>query len=66
MKGERDKWFEAIRCARKTAKDFKLSITKKPRNLNKLCNIIEKEGISSLRERCENEKIKCIGNIKEM
>jgi hypothetical protein len=66
FKGERDRWFEAIRCSRKTAKDFKISITKKPRNLNRISNIVEKEGITALREICEKDKEKCIGCIKEM
>lgn len=66
MKGERDRWFEAIRCSRKTGKDFKMSITNKPRNLNKLCNIIRKEGVSALREICEKEKQQIIGDYQKM
>jgi len=65
LKGERDTWFEVLVNSRKTVKDIKLSITKKPRNLNKLQNIINTEGLGKLRDICETEKEKCIYN-KEM
>jgi hypothetical protein len=66
FKGERDMWYEVLRNSRKTAKDIKNSITKKPRNLNKLLAIIEKEGIGKLREFVEKEKEKITGNYWEM
>ena len=35
-KSERDKWFEVIKNSRRTAKEYKLSVTKHPRNIELL------------------------------
>ncbi len=66
VKGERDTWYEVLKNSRKTAKDIKISITKKPRNLSKLLSILDKEGASKLKEVCEGEKDKIVGNYAEM
>jgi hypothetical protein len=54
--GERDKWLEAIKFSRKTAKDNKRSISRVPRNLNKLVNLLESEGVSRISLESEQEK----------
>jgi hypothetical protein len=59
-------WYEVLRNSRKTAKDIKLSITKKPRNLNKLLAMIDVEGVNKLKEFCEKEKEKLAGNYEDM
>jgi hypothetical protein len=66
FKGERDMWYEVLKNSRKTAKDIKNSITKKPRSLSKIIKIVEKEGVGKLREFAENEKQKIAGNYWEM
>ena len=66
LKGERDFWFEYIKNSRKTAKDVKNSITKRPRNINKLCNILESFGEDKLKKLCEDEKDKIVSNFKEI
>ena len=66
IKGERDKWFEAIKNSRRTAKDYKNSISQMPRNLHKIINIYEKEGLSKIYTICENEKTKICNNFSEM
>lgn len=66
IKGERDKWFEAIKNSRKTGKDYKNSISHKPRNLNKILNFFEKEGMSKIFTICENEKNKLCQNFTDM
>jgi len=59
-------WYEALRNSRKTAKDVNKSVTKKPRNLNKLLAMIELEGPNKLKEFCEKEKEKLAGNYNDM
>ena len=54
--GERDIWFEAIKNSRRTAKDFKNSLSRLPRNLNKLVKMFEREGLSSISIESEQEK----------
>lgn len=66
VRGERDIWFDAMKNSRRTAKDIKNSITKKPRNLCKFLNIIEKEGINRIKDICEDERDKITDKIKEM
>ena len=55
-------WYEILKNSRKTAKDIKNSITKKPRNLSKILAVLEKEGIANLRDFCEKEKEKIAGD----
>ena len=66
FKGERDKWFEAIKNSRRTSKDYKNSISQNPRNFNKILNIYEKDGLSKIYSLCENEKNKICQNFSEM
>ena len=40
-KFERDKWFEILKISKKTAKEFKNSITKHPRNIEKLYKLLK-------------------------
>jgi hypothetical protein len=65
-KGERDGWFEALVNSRRTAKEMKMSITKKPRNLSKLVAILEQEGMDKLKDICESERMKCVHGTTEM
>jgi hypothetical protein len=65
IKGERDFWFDALKNSRRTGKDIMNSITKKPRNLCKFTNIIEKEGIERVKDICEEEKNKIQDRFKE-
>jgi hypothetical protein len=55
-----------LKNARRTAKEIKKSITKKPRNISRLLRIIENEGIGKLREVCEGEKDNIVQNYKDM
>ena len=66
VRGERDIWFDAMKNARRTGKDIKKSITKKPRNLCKFLNIIEKDGIQRVKEICITEKDKITEKFKDM
>ncbi len=66
LKGERDMWYESLKNSRKTAKEIKNSITKKPRNIAKISKIIEKEGVDKLREFCDKEREKLSGNYSDM
>jgi len=52
---ERDKWKECLTYSLKTCKDIKNSITKLPRNISKLINIHENEGIGSIKSIIEEE-----------
>lgn len=66
FKAIRDKWFEVLKNSRKTAKDIKSSITKKPRNLNRLLNVFEKDGPGKLKTIAETEKDNLLLNYKDM
>ncbi len=66
VKAVRDKWYTCLRNSRKTAKEIKKSITKKPRNITKLIKIVETEGISKLREVCEKEKENLVQNYADL
>lgn len=65
IKGDRDLWFEALKNSRRTAKEIKNSIKKHPRNIQRLESILE-EGQNKLLEELEKEKMKTIGDYKEM
>ncbi len=52
---EREKWKESLNNTFKTCKDMKNSITFQPRNICKLVNIIENEGLGSLKSFIEEE-----------
>ncbi len=53
-KFERDKWFEILKISRKTAKEFKNSITKHPRNVEKLYKLF-KENKYKCKEKFNDE-----------
>lgn len=52
---ERDKWRECLTNSLKTCTDMKNSITKTPRNICKLLNVYENEGIGSVKILVEEE-----------
>ena len=64
-KSERDEWFEVLKNSRKTAKEYKLSITKHPRNID-LLNILFTKDIKDFNKKKEEEKNKIIGDINEL
>ena len=64
IKGDRDKWFEVLKNSRKTAKEYKASVTKHPRNVELLNSIFEK-GQDKFKEKLEEEMNKIVGNYKE-
>ena len=66
VRGERDIWFDALKNSRKTGKEIKNSITKKPRNLSKFVNIVEKEGIDKIKDICKNERDKLLDKYKDL
>ena len=64
-KFERDEWFEVLRNSRRTAKEYFLSKTKKPRNIEKL-NIYYQKGEKEFIKKMENEKKIVIGNENDI
>lgn len=52
---ERDMWRECLTNSFKTCKDMKNSITNQPRNICKLLNVFENEGLGSLKSLIEEE-----------
>jgi len=63
-KAERDIWFEVLKNARRTAKEYYASITKHPRNIE-LLNNIYLSGEKELIKRLEKEKKEIVGNYNE-
>jgi hypothetical protein len=66
FKGERDGWFETLVNSRRTAKDIRKSITKKPRNVEKLLAVLEFDGIGKVKDICEVERDKCVYGTTNM
>ena len=64
-KSERDEWFEVLKNSRKTAKEYKLSVTKHPRNIDLLNSLFLKD-IKEFNKKIEEEKNSITGNIKEL
>jgi hypothetical protein len=64
-KFERDEWFEVLRNSRRTAKEYFLSKTKKPKNIEKL-NIYYQKGEKEFIKKMENEKKLVIGNENDI
>ena len=64
-KMERDEWFDILVNSRKTAKTYKFSITKHPKNIDYLYNIFIKDKKTYL-EKINTEKVSVIGNIDEI
>ena len=64
-KAERDIWFEVLKNARRTAKEYQASITKHPRNIELLYSFFllgEKDFVKKI----EKEKTAIIGNFEEV
>ena len=64
-KFDRDEWFEVLRNSRRTAKEYFLSKTKKPRNIEKL-NLYFLKGEKDFIKKMENEKKNVIGNEEDI
>ena len=64
-KYDRDEWFEVLKNSRRTAKEYFLSKTKKPRNIDKL-NIFFLKGEKDFIKKMENEKKNVIGNEEDI
>ena len=65
IKSERDEWFEVIKNSQKTAKQYQLSITKYPRNVEFL-NILYEKDEKEFMKKIEEEKTFTIGNCKRI
>ena len=61
---ERKKWYEALKCSSLTARAFKYSLTKRPRNIGKLAKLMDKGAIEKVKDICEEEKRKIISEFK--
>lgn len=66
FKYELEKWCEALNISRKTTKEMKASISKKPKNIAKLLSIFEKEGEEKLKEVAIKRKEECVKYFSEM
>ena len=64
-KFDRDEWFEVLKNSRRTAKEYFLSKTKKPRNIEKL-NLYFLKGEKDFIKKMENEKKSVIGNEEDI
>jgi hypothetical protein len=66
FKYELEKWCEALNISRKTTKEIKASISKKPKNISKLLSIFEKEGEEKIKELANKRKEECVKYFTEM
>lgn len=66
FKYEREKWYEALKNSRRTTKEIKHSISKKPKNVAKLVNVFEKEGESKIKEIVNYKKEECLKCFTKM
>ena len=64
-KAERDIWFEVLKNARRTAKEYQASITKHPRNVELLYSYFL-SGEKDFVKKIEKEKTGIIGNFEEV
>ena len=64
-KGERDFWFENLKNSRRTAKEYKASVTKHPRNVEFLNQKFERS-MEEFNKKIEDEKNQIIGDYKEI
>ena len=62
-KVERDEWFEVMKNSRKTAKEYQISVTKHPRNVEMLCDLYDKNK-NDLIKKIDDERLHTIGNYK--
>ena len=66
-KAERDEWLEVIKNSHKTAKEYKLSTTKHPRNVEILYSIfIKDKKKNEFLNKIEEEKVRTIGNFNNI
>lgn len=63
---ELEKWCEALNISRRTTKEMKASISKKPKNIARLNYIYEKEGEEKLKEIVNKRKEECVKYFSEM
>ncbi len=63
---EIEKWCEALNISRKTTKQIKASISKKPKNISKLRAVFEKEGEEIIKEIANKRKEECVKYFSEM
>jgi hypothetical protein len=66
FKYEIEKWCEALNISRKTTKEMKASISKKPKNISKLITIFENKGEEELKELANKRKEECVKYFPEM
>ncbi len=66
FKFEQEKWYEAIRNSRRTIKEIKNSISKKPKNVANLLYLLEKEGEDKISELANKRKEQCIKFFTKM
>ena len=66
FKYETEKWCEALNISRKSTKEIKASISKRPKNISKLLGILENEGEEKLKEISNQRKEECIKYFSEM
>ena len=64
-KAERDEWFECLKNSRRTAKEYKQSLSKHPRNVTILYNIYTRSQ-EEFRNKIQNELSQRIGNYNEI
>ena len=64
-KMERDEWFEALINSRRTAKTYKYSITKHPKNVDGLYNLFIKDK-KNFQEKIKSELFSVTGNTEEI
>ena len=62
---DRDEWFEVLKNSRRTAKEYFISKTKKPRNIE-LLNIYFQKGEKEFIKKMESEKKNIVGNYEEI
>ena len=62
-KMERDEWFEVLVNSRKTAKTYKFSITKQPKNVDGLYNLFIKD-LNNFYQKINSDIYKVTGDIK--
>ena len=64
-KSERDIWFEVLKNSRRTAREYKASYTKHPRNIELLYTYFLK-GEKDFIKKMEKEKVEIVGKIDEI
>ena len=63
---EREKWYEAMKNSRRSIKEIKNSIGKKPKNVSYLVNLYESKGEMGIKEIAENKKNAIIAIFEKM